>query len=40
MADATNVNATVFGLSCAIYTLLIVAVGVYSARYARRSDED
>ena len=40
MADATNVNATVFGLSFAIYTLLIVAVGIYSARYARRSDED
>jgi sodium/proline symporter len=29
-----------FAIAFAVYTLLIVAVGVYSARYARRSDED
>ncbi len=29
-----------FTISFAIYTLLIVVVGVYSARYARRSDAD
>ena len=29
-----------FAVSFAVYTLLIVAIGVYSARYARRSDED
>lgn len=29
-----------FALSFAVYTLLIVAVGVYSARYARDSNED
>ncbi len=31
---------SVFGVSFAVYTLLIVAIGLYSARYARRSDED
>jgi sodium/proline symporter len=31
---------SVIGVSFTIYTLLIVAVGVYSARFARRSDED
>lgn len=30
----------VFGLSFALYSLAIVAVGLYSARYAQRSDED
>ncbi len=30
----------VFAISFAVYTLLIVGVGLYSARYAKRSDED
>ena len=30
----------VFAISFALYTLVIVAVGLYSARFARRSDED
>ncbi len=29
-----------FAIAFAVYTIAIVAVGVYSARYARRSDED
>jgi sodium/proline symporter len=31
---------SVFALSFALYTLVIVAIGIYSARFARRSDED
>jgi sodium/proline symporter len=31
---------SVFGVSFTVYTLVIVAIGIYSARYARRSDED
>ncbi len=31
---------SVFAVSFAVYTLAIVAVGVYSARFAKRSDED
>jgi len=31
---------TVFAVSFAVYTLLIVAIGIYSARFARSSDED
>ena len=31
---------TVIGVSFAIYTLLIVGLGVYSSRFAKRSDED
>jgi len=31
---------SVFAVSFAVYTLVIVAIGIYSARYARRSDED
>jgi sodium/proline symporter len=33
-------NTVAFAVSFALYTLAIVAVGVYSARFARRSDED
>ncbi|MFG0329034.1 MAG: sodium/proline symporter [Phycisphaerales bacterium] len=35
-----EVNTTVFAVSFAAYTLAIVLVGLYSARYARRSDTD
>jgi sodium/proline symporter len=31
---------SVFAVSFTVYTLIIVAIGIYSARYARRSDED
>ena len=31
---------SVFAVSFAVYTLLIVGIGLYSARFARRSDED
>ena len=31
---------SVFAISFAIYTLAIVAIGIYSARFAQRSDED
>lgn len=34
------VNTTVVAVSFAVYTLVIVAIGVYSAKFARRSDED
>ncbi len=43
MPDATSaeaVNTTVFLISFGLYTLAIVAVGVWSARYAQSSDED
>lgn len=40
MPQASGVDTTIFGIAFALYTLAIVAVGVYSARYARRSDED
>ena len=40
MPEDANANQTVFLASFALYTLGIVAVGLYSARYARRSDED
>jgi sodium/proline symporter len=29
-----------FAIAFAVYTLFIIAIGIYSARYARRSDED
>ncbi|HUU85083.1 MAG TPA: sodium:proline symporter, partial [Phycisphaerae bacterium] len=35
-----EVNTTILVVSFAVYTLGIVAVGLYSARFARRSDED
>lgn len=38
-ATATSIGWT-FPVSFAIYTLGIVAVGIYSARFARRTDED
>ena len=40
MDEGSTVNSTVLLTSFAVYTLAIVAVGLYSARYARRSDED
>jgi len=40
MPDAVGPNTTVFLVSFALYTLAIVAVGLYSARFAKRSDED
>ena len=40
MDEGSTVNSTVLLASFAVYTLAIVAVGLYSARYARRSDED
>ncbi|MBU0717376.1 MAG: sodium/proline symporter, partial [Planctomycetes bacterium] len=40
MSDGSSLNTTVVAASFAVYTLVIVAVGIYSARYARRSDED
>lgn len=40
MVEENAINTTVFAASFAVYTLVIVAVGVYSARFARRSDED
>ncbi|MCK4871118.1 MAG: sodium/proline symporter [Phycisphaerales bacterium] len=35
-----EVNTTVFGAAFAVYTLIIVGVGLYSAKRAKRSDED
>ena len=35
-----EVSPMVFGISFALYTLLIVGVGIYSSRFARRSNED
>ncbi|MGB2985232.1 MAG: sodium/proline symporter [Phycisphaerae bacterium] len=40
MSEASSINTTVFFVSFAVYTLAIVAIGLYSARFARRSDED
>ena len=40
MPVLAHANLTVFVVSFGLYTLAIVAVGLYSARYARRSDED
>ena len=40
MPEVTTVNTMVFAGAFAVYTLAIIAVGLYSARYARRSDED
>ena len=36
----SDVNIAVVSIAFALYTLAIVGVGLYSARYARRSDED
>lgn len=40
MPESDAVNTTVFFASFAVYTGLIVLVGIYSARFAQRSDED
>ncbi len=40
MPEASTVNTTVVAVSFAVYTLAIIAIGLYSARFARRSDED
>ncbi len=40
MILAATVNNTVFAVSFGLYTLGIVAVGLYSAKFAKRSDED
>ena len=36
----SEVNVAIVSLAFAVYTLAIVGVGLYSARYARRSNED
>jgi len=38
--EASTVNTTVVAVSFAVYTLAIITIGLYSARFARRSDED
>ncbi|MFH1417685.1 MAG: sodium/proline symporter [Planctomycetota bacterium] len=40
MVDQAPVNTWVIGVSFAVYTLAIVAIGLYSAKFAKRSDED
>lgn len=40
MPQANDAQTMVFFVSFAVYTLGIIAVGLYSARFARRSDED
>lgn len=40
MPEASSVNSTVLFISFLLYTLVIVAVGLYSARFAKKSDED
>ena len=40
MSALATVNTAVFAVSFGLYTLAIVLVGLYSARYARRSNED
>lgn len=40
MPESGSINTTVFAVAFAAYTLAIVAVGVYSARFAKRSDDD
>ncbi len=40
MDAGSTVNSTVLLVSFAVYTLAIIAVGLYSARYAKRSNED
>jgi len=38
--ESNNVDTTIFFISFASYTIAIVGVGLYSAKFARRSDED
>jgi sodium/proline symporter len=40
MVPEGDVSSVVFFISFAVYTLAIVGVGLYSARFARRSNED
>ncbi|MCP4594307.1 MAG: sodium/proline symporter [bacterium] len=40
MPDESPVNTTVVAVSFALYTAAIIAIGLYSAKFARRSDED
>ena len=40
MPEASTVNTSVVVVSFGVYTLAIIAIGLYSARFARRSDED
>jgi len=40
MILAATINNTVFAVSFSVYTLVIVAVGLYSAKFAKQSDED
>lgn len=40
MPNEGSVSITIFAVSFAVYTLTIIAVGVWAARFARRSDED
>jgi Na+/proline symporter len=34
------VNQVIFVASFVAYTLVVVAIGIYAAKFARRSDED
>lgn len=38
--EASPVDTTVVAISFTVYTLAIIAIGLYSAKFARRSDED
>ncbi len=40
MSETSTINTAVFAISFGLYTLAIVGVGLYSARFSRRSDED
>lgn len=40
MSVEHGVNTLIIGVSFAIYTLVIVGIGLYSARFARSNDED
>jgi sodium/proline symporter len=40
MSVLAAVNTTVVAVSFAVYTMAIIAIGLYSAKFARRSDED
>ncbi len=40
MAEESTLNTAVFAAAFAVYTLAIVGVGLYSAKFARRSNED
>jgi len=40
MILASTINTTVLSVSFSLYTLVIVAVGIYSAKFAKQSDED